>query len=137
MTCSLVKSRGLDRDSFSGRWRGHRRNAARPFFARTLATRPRPGTGDRERAGIAPKVLPSDDLAREALILVARIGLALLLTAGFAAALILFTGLTLASPNLVRACEGFFLWTLAVMTCTTSRRSPRPTGPDPSPLDHG
>jgi hypothetical protein len=59
----------------------------------------------------------------ELLAVIARLGLSLFLTAGFAAGLVLHTGMPLSSPNLVRACEGFFFWTLALISSLTSRRS--------------
>ena len=59
----------------------------------------------------------------ELLAIVARLGLALFLTAGFAAGLSLNTSMTLASPNMVRACEGFFFWALALISYVTSRRA--------------
>jgi hypothetical protein len=59
----------------------------------------------------------------ELLAIAARLGLSLLLTAGFAAGLSLNTGMTPTSPNMVRACEGFFFWALALISCVTSRRA--------------
>jgi hypothetical protein len=59
----------------------------------------------------------------ELLAIIARLGLSLLLTAGLAAGLSLNTGMTLASPNMVRACEYIFFWALALISCTTSRRA--------------
>jgi hypothetical protein len=55
--------------------------------------------------------------------IVARFGFSLFITAGFAAGLCLYTGMTLASPNFVTACGGVFLWTLALISCVTSRGS--------------
>ena len=48
--------------------------------------------------------------------LVARLGLALLVTAGFASGLALHSGASAFSPNMMRGCEGVFLWTLALVT---------------------
>jgi hypothetical protein len=59
----------------------------------------------------------------ELLGIVARLGLTLFVTAGFATGLSLNTGMTLASPNMVRVCEGVFLWTLALISYTASRRA--------------
>jgi len=59
----------------------------------------------------------------ELLVIVARLGLSLFLTAGFAAGLSLNTGMTLASPNMARACEWFFFWALALISSVTSRRA--------------
>jgi hypothetical protein len=64
----------------------------------------------------------------ELLAIVARLGLALFLTASFAAGMSLNTGMTLASPNMLRACEGVFFWALALISCTTSRH-PSDVGP--------
>ena len=47
---------------------------------------------------------------------VARLGLALLVTAGFASGLTLHMGAGGFSPNMMRGCEGVFLWTLALVT---------------------
>ena len=47
---------------------------------------------------------------------VAPVGLALLVTTGFASALALYAGLAVLSPNMIRACEGVFLWTLALVS---------------------
>ena len=55
--------------------------------------------------------------------IVARLGFSLFITAGFGAGLCLYTGMTLANPNLVRECGGVFLWTLALISCVTSRRA--------------
>jgi hypothetical protein len=51
------------------------------------------------------------------------VGLALFLTAGFAIALNLYTGLTIGSPNMVRACAGFFVWTLVLVSCSVPGRA--------------
>jgi hypothetical protein len=53
----------------------------------------------------------------------ARLGLALLVTAAVAAGLSSNTGMTLASPNMVRVCEGVFFWALALISCVTTRRA--------------
>jgi hypothetical protein len=58
----------------------------------------------------------------EWLAIVARLGFALFLTAGFAAGLSVYADMTFASPNLVPACEGVFFWALALISCGTSRR---------------
>jgi hypothetical protein len=78
---------------------------------------------DRDLDGAAPKVNPIHHLGLHLLEIVARLAFSLFITAGFAAGLCLYTGMTLSSPNLVRACEGFFLWTLALISCVTSRGS--------------
>jgi hypothetical protein len=48
--------------------------------------------------------------------LVARVGLALLVTAGFAGGVALHAGHAGLGPNMIRACEGVFLWTLALVS---------------------
>jgi hypothetical protein len=78
---------------------------------------------DLDLDGSAPKTTPTYHVGIELLAVIARLGLSLFITAGFAAGLSLNTGMTLASPDLVRACEGAFLWTLALLSCGTSRRS--------------
>jgi hypothetical protein len=78
---------------------------------------------DRALDGSAPKTVPFDHLNREWLIIVARLGLSLFITAGVAAGLGCYTGMTLDSPNLVRACEGVFFWVLALISCTAGRRA--------------
>jgi hypothetical protein len=81
------------------------------------------GVWDRALDGSASKVAAGDPLGLLLLILAARFGLSLFITAGFAAGLSLYAGLTFANPNLVRACEGVFFWCLALISCTTSRPS--------------
>lgn len=82
---------------------------------------------------IPPKNLPQDAPAPEAapschfgvrlLELVAPIGLSLLVTSGFAAALGLGTNLTLSSPQAIDSCVAFFLWSLVPFSCVTNSRS--------------
>ena len=100
-----------------------RGSTTKPSAARYPADISRQAVWDRTLDGSAPKVTPSDHLGLELLDNVARLGLSLLITAGFAAGLSLHTGMTLADPNLVRACEGIGFWTLALISCVTSRRS--------------
>jgi hypothetical protein len=59
----------------------------------------------------------------ESLAIVARLGLSLFITAGFAAGLSLNTGMTSTTPHLFQACGYFFLWALALISCVTSRRA--------------
>jgi hypothetical protein len=112
---------GHDPGSPAGLLRAHRVNTARLSVAKIPAALSRQGIWDRALDGSASKVTPSDHLGKELLAIVARLGLSLFLTAGFAAGLSLYTGMTLANPNMVRACEGVFLWALARISCTTSR----------------
>jgi hypothetical protein len=78
---------------------------------------------DRDLEGADPKVNPIHHLGLRLLDIVARLGFALFITAGFAAGLCLNNAMTLSSPNLVRACGGVFLWTLILISCVTSRGS--------------
>ena len=107
MTRLTRRHMGQDPGSHIGLLRVHRGSPARPSVAKIPATIPRQGLWDRELDGAAQKVALSDHLAMELLAIVARLGLSLFLTAGFAAALSLYAGMTLTSPNLVRVCEGF------------------------------
>jgi hypothetical protein len=81
------------------------------------------GVWDRALDGAAPKVKPVHHLGLRLLGVVARLGFSLFITAGFAAGLCLYAGMSLSSPNLVRTCGGVFLWTLALISCVTSRGS--------------
>lgn len=70
----------------------------------------------------------------------ARLGLALFLTGGLVAGLVLVSGMTLTNPYLVRASEGFFLWVLALISCVTGRRTQERVGNyvlDSQPLARG
>jgi hypothetical protein len=73
--------------------------------------------------GAAPEVNPIQHLGLHLLDIVACLGFSLFITAGFAAGLCVCTDMTLSSPNLVRACGGVFLWTLALISCVTTRGS--------------
>ncbi len=59
----------------------------------------------------------------ELLAIVARLGLSLFITAGFAAAISLNNGMNLNSPIFVNVCGSVFLWTLALFSCVTSHRA--------------
>jgi hypothetical protein len=95
----------------------------RPGAAKFPAAISRQGVWDRALDGSAPKVAPIHHLGIQLLDIVARLGFSLFITSGFSAGLCLYAGMTLASPNLVRACGGVFLWTLALISCMTSRDS--------------
>jgi hypothetical protein len=71
----------------------------------------------------APGRAPSCHIGERLLELAAPIGLSLLVTAGFAAALGLCTELTVSSPRAINACVAFFLWSLAPFSCVTNSRS--------------
>jgi hypothetical protein len=62
-------------------------------------------------------------LGLELLVMAARLGCAIFLTMGFAAGLGVSGGTTLANPIAVRLCVGFFLWSLALISYVTSRRT--------------
>jgi hypothetical protein len=62
-------------------------------------------------------------LGLELLAMAARLGFVIFLTVGFAAGLGLSDRTSLTNPIAVRLCEGFFLWSLALISCVTSRRT--------------
>jgi hypothetical protein len=66
---------------------------------------------------------PSDHVGERLLDLAASLGLSLLITAGFAAALGLYSHTAPFSPHVIDACGGVFLWSWAVFSCATSSRS--------------
>ncbi len=82
-----------------------------------LAALARRGVWDRALDEPAPKGLPSDRQGMRWLAVVARLGLALFLTAGFASGLRLCTDTALISPQLEQACACFFIWVLALLSC--------------------
>ena len=83
----------------------------------------RPMARGREPSGPPREVAPLGPGWMIVLGIVARVGLALLVTAGFASALALYAGLAVLSPNMIRACEGVFLWTLALVSFRVMRMS--------------
>jgi hypothetical protein len=80
------------------------------------------GTWDRAMDGPAPKDAAGDPLGVQWLIIAARLGFALFITAGFAAGLGLSADKTLLNPNSVWAYQAMFFWSLALICCMTSRR---------------
>lgn len=98
-------------------------SATRPPAATDPTDVPQPRAWDPTWDESTPKITRGDHLGRELLDGVEQLGLSLLITAGFAAGLSLYTGMTLASPNLIRACEAMMFWTLALVSCMKSRRS--------------
>ncbi len=54
---------------------------------------------------------------------IANLGFAVFLTVGFMAAIGLQIGMNPVNPNAVRLCAGFFLWSLVLISCVTSRRA--------------
>jgi hypothetical protein len=81
--------------------------------------------GSRDLAGFTPPPGPARRLhiGVRLLDLAASMGLSLLITAGFAAALGLYTHWAWSSPNGIYACEGIFLWYWAFLSCTSGARS--------------
>ena len=59
----------------------------------------------------------------EFLAVIAKLGYAVFLTVGFVAAIGLQSGMNPVNPNAVRLCAGFFLWSLVLVSCATSRRA--------------
>jgi len=76
----------------------------------------------RSQGGQAPRVVPSCHIGVRLLDLAAPLGFSLLITAGFAASLDLYTSLTPSSPHVISACEEVFFWSLAPFSCGTSSR---------------
>ena len=106
------RGRGLAADTIRG---GRGRVGATPE-AKSPAPMTRPRVRDRGPSGSPREVAPLGPGWVIVLGIVARVGLALLVTAGFASALALYAGLAVLSPNMIRACEGVFLWTLALVS---------------------
>jgi hypothetical protein len=73
--------------------------------------------------GSAGKKNPGDPPGLRLLELAARLMLSLFITVAYAAGLMLYAGLHPASPSLLRACGDEFFWSLALVSCTPSRRS--------------
>jgi hypothetical protein len=69
--------------------------------------------------GPAPRGDPSCRIGTRLLGLAAPIGLSLMVTAGFAAALGLCTNLTLSSPQAIDSSAAVFLWSLVPFSCVT------------------
>jgi hypothetical protein len=63
------------------------------------------------------------DLGLECLAIIAKLGFAVFLTVGFVAAIGLTSGMSFVNPMAVRLCAGFFLWSLVLISCVTSRRA--------------
>jgi hypothetical protein len=97
------------------------RRTTRPSSAGSPDALSRPGVWDRALDGSATKANPIHDVCLHLFDIVARLAFALFITSGFAAGLCLNNGMTLSSPNLIKACGGVFLWALALTSCTTGR----------------
>ncbi len=102
-------------------WQAYSGRTARPSIAKMPAANKRQGVCDRELDSSAPNSAPHYHLGIELLAIVARLGLALVMTVGFAAGLSLNNGMNLASPFFVKVCGRVFLWALALVSCVTSR----------------
>jgi hypothetical protein len=63
------------------------------------------------------------DFGLEFLAIIAKLGFAGFLTVGFVAAIGLTSGKSLINPMAVRLCGGFFVWSLVLISCATSRRA--------------
>jgi hypothetical protein len=63
------------------------------------------------------------DLGLEFLATIARLGFAVFLTVGLVAAIRLTNGMNPVNPIAVPLCVGFFLWSLVLISCVTSRRA--------------
>jgi hypothetical protein len=98
-----------------------RGTSAGPFGPKIPAALSRGDVWDHALAEPTPEGLPSDRQGMEWLALVARFGLALFFTAGFAAGLGLYVDKAITGPYLVQACGGFFVWVLALLSCVVSR----------------
>ena len=106
------RGRGLAADTIRG---GRGRVGPTPG-AKSPAPMAGPRARGREPSGSPREVVTPGPDWTIVLVIVARVGLALFVTAGFAIALALYAGLTMPSPNMIRACEGVFLWTLALVS---------------------
>ena len=68
-----------------------------------------------------PKGLPNDREGMDWAGIVARLGLALFFTVGFAAGFGLYFDKAITSPYLFEACGCFFVWVLALLSCVVCR----------------
>ena len=106
------RGRGLGVDPM-GRGRGR---VGAPPEAESPAPMTRPRVRGREPSGSPRRVAPLRPGWVIVLGLVARVGLALLVTAGFASGVALHAGHSVLSPDVIRGCEGVFLWALALVS---------------------
>jgi hypothetical protein len=70
----------------------------------------------------APKEAPLGRVGLGVLGVVARVGLALFVTTGFAAGLNLHTSLSPSDPQMIRVCEAVFFWSLALVSASMHDR---------------
>jgi hypothetical protein len=96
--------------------------AERPSIAKQSAYGAHRGPRGRPPDVPVPRVARSRHFAERLFDLAIPMGLSLLITAGFAAALGLYTNLTLFSPHVIDACVGFFLWSWGFLACVTNSR---------------
>jgi hypothetical protein len=82
-----------------------------------------PGVRDRVLDIQVPKEDPLRQVGWGVLEVAARVGLALFVTTGFAAGLNLCTSLTPSDPNMIRACEAVFFWSLALVSVSMQDRA--------------
>ena len=78
---------------------------------------------NRARGEPATRTAPSCHIGLRLLAHIAPIGLSLLITTGFTAALGLSSKLTVSSPYAISTCMWVFLWSLALSSCVTGSRS--------------
>ncbi len=122
---SRLTSRQLDHRSSSPTflWQAHRARTAKPSVAKIPGAISRFGTWDRKLNSSDSQVARGHHVGMELLAIIARLGLSLFITAGFAAAISLNNGMNLNSPIFVNVCGSVFLWTLALFSCVTSHRA--------------
>ena len=95
---------------------------ARSTTSKTTGSLSKPRIWDRELDRPGLNADPSDHADVDLLAIVARLGLAFFLTAGFVAGLSLNGGTILGDFISERACVFFFFWALALSACVTGRK---------------
>jgi hypothetical protein len=83
----------------------------------------RSGTWDRELDRPTPKATVISDPMIELLAEIGRLGLALFLTARFAAGMSLNNDTRLARPEIIQICMYLFSWLLVLISCMTCRHT--------------
>jgi hypothetical protein len=112
------------RDSASDALQGRCARNGEPPQAKPRGPMIYPAVWDPERDSPAlKKGAPSGPVWLVLVDIAARVALALFLTAGFAVALNLYAGLTMGSPDMIRACVWVFLWVLVLVSCGSPRRA--------------
>ena len=98
--------------------------APNAHFTITEFNRPRLREGIDELPGQPPgHKSPFGCFGLEFLAVIAKLGFAVFLSVGFVAAIGLQSGMNPVNRNAVRLCAGFFLWSLILISCVTSRRA--------------